>query len=73
MKQTLFITGTDTGVGKTALALYLQRLIGADKWSTTKHNGTELKIELMEDIAFIGMDVKKHTRFWLVRTTVSMH
>ena len=39
------------GVGKTALALYLQRLIGADKWSTTKHNGTELKIELMEDIA----------------------
>jgi len=39
------------GIGKTGLALYLQHLLGCDKWSTTKLNGTQLKIELIEDIA----------------------
>jgi replication-associated recombination protein RarA len=39
------------GLGKTALALYLQNLLGCDKWSTTKLNGTQLKIELIEEIA----------------------
>lgn len=39
------------GVGKTALALYLQTLLACDKWSTTKLNGTQVKIELIEELA----------------------
>ena len=41
----------DPGIGKSNLVLYLQHLIGCDKWSTTKLNGTQLKIEMIEDIA----------------------
>lgn len=39
------------GIGKTGLALYIQHLLGCDKWSTTKLNGTQMKIELIEEIA----------------------
>jgi hypothetical protein len=31
------------GIGKTGLALYRQRLLGCDKWSTTKLNGTQFQ------------------------------
>jgi replication-associated recombination protein RarA len=46
----LLING-QPGIGKTALALYLQSLLGCDKWSTTKLNGTQLKIDLLEELA----------------------
>jgi len=39
------------GVGKTGLALYLQSLLGCNKWSTNKLNGTQVKIEVIEDLA----------------------
>lgn len=39
------------GIGKTGLSLYLQQLLGCDKWSTTKLNGTQLKIELIEEMS----------------------
>jgi replication-associated recombination protein RarA len=39
------------GVGKTALALYLQHLLGCNRWSVNKYNGTQLKIELLEEMA----------------------
>jgi DNA polymerase III delta prime subunit len=39
------------GLGKSLIALYLQHLIGCDQWSTTKLNGTQVKIEAIEDIA----------------------
>ena len=39
------------GTGKTALALYLQSLLGCGKWSITKLNGTQLKIELIEELS----------------------
>jgi replication-associated recombination protein RarA len=39
------------GIGKTGLGLYLQKLIGCTKFSTTKTNGTQMKIELIDDIA----------------------
>lgn len=39
------------GLGKTALSLYFQRLIGCDKWSTTKLNGTQVKLEVVEQLA----------------------
>lgn len=39
------------GIGKSALAHYLQKLLGCDKWSTTKLNGTQVKVETVEDIA----------------------
>jgi len=40
------------GVGKSELAKYVQFLTGCHpKWGTTKKNGTQMKIELIEDIA----------------------
>jgi replication-associated recombination protein RarA len=40
------------GIGKSELARYVQFLAGVHpKWGTTKLNGTELKIEKIEDIA----------------------
>lgn len=39
------------GIGKTALALYLQHLLDCGKWSTNKLNGTQLKIEMIEELA----------------------
>ena len=39
------------GLGKTALSLYFQRLLGCDKWSTTKLNGTSVNKEVVEELA----------------------
>jgi len=39
------------GLGKSLLAQYTQHLAGCDKWSTIKLNGTQVKIEVIEDIA----------------------
>jgi len=40
------------GTGKSELAKYVQFLTGCNpKWGTTKLNGTQLKIEMIEDIA----------------------
>ncbi len=39
------------GLGKSLIAQYLQYLVGCDKWSTIKLNGTQVKIEVIEDIA----------------------
>lgn len=39
------------GIGKTAMALYFQHLLGCDKWSTSKYNGTQMKVEVIEDLA----------------------
>jgi replication-associated recombination protein RarA len=46
----LLLTG-EPGLGKSALVLYLQHLLGCDKWSTTKLNGTQLKVEVMDELA----------------------
>lgn len=39
------------GTGKSALALYLQRLLGCNKFSTMKLNGTQVRIETVEQMA----------------------
>lgn len=39
------------GVGKSSLVQYLQYLTGCNKWNTTKLNGTECKIDKIEEIA----------------------
>jgi replication-associated recombination protein RarA len=39
------------GLGKSALAAYLQGLLGCNKWNTIKLNGTECKVELIHEIA----------------------
>ena len=41
----------EPGRGKSELVKYLQFLVGANKWSTTKLNGTSLKVDYVEDIA----------------------
>jgi DNA polymerase III delta prime subunit len=42
----------EPGIGKSALAKYLLKLLGCDpKWSTKKYNGTQVKIETVEEIA----------------------
>ena len=46
-----FLINGSPGLGKSALVAYFQHLIGCNKWSTTKLNGTECKIERIEDIA----------------------
>ncbi|HWY30595.1 MAG TPA: AAA family ATPase, partial [Candidatus Acidoferrum sp.] len=38
------------GIGKTANALYLQYLLACNRWSTTKLNGTEVKVDKIEEI-----------------------
>jgi replication-associated recombination protein RarA len=38
------------GLGKTALALYLQSLAGCNKWNTSKYNGVQMKLEVIEEI-----------------------
>jgi hypothetical protein len=45
-----FLFNGNPGLGKSALVLYLQHLTGCTKWSTTKLNGTECKIERFEEI-----------------------
>lgn len=39
------------GIGKSALADYFMRQLGCDRWHTTLLNGTQLKIEIVEEIA----------------------
>jgi Holliday junction resolvasome RuvABC ATP-dependent DNA helicase subunit len=39
------------GLGKSALAAYLQQLLGCDKWNTIKLNGTQCKVEAIQEIA----------------------
>ena len=42
----------EPGIGKSALARYFIQLLGANpKWSVTKLNGTQVKIEKVEEIA----------------------
>lgn len=46
-----FLFNGAPGVGKSALVRYLQHLVGCDRFSTTKKNGTQIKIELVEELA----------------------
>jgi len=46
-----FLFNGKPGLGKSALVQYLQHLTGCTKWSTTKLNGTECKMERIEEIA----------------------
>lgn len=39
------------GLGKSALVAYLQHLLGCNKWNTIKLNGTQCKVEAIEEIA----------------------
>jgi replication-associated recombination protein RarA len=39
------------GIGKSALANYLTQRLGCDRWHTTLLNGTQVKIEEVEEIA----------------------
>ena len=45
----ILLNGTP-GIGKSALALYCGHLLGCNKWSTTRLNGTKVKIEKLEEI-----------------------
>ena len=45
-----FLFNGKPGLGKSALVQYLQHLTGCTKWSTTKLNGTECKMERIEEI-----------------------
>ena len=40
----------EPGVGRSALAAYTQQLLQCDKWSTTRLNGTQVKIEKVEEL-----------------------
>lgn len=46
-----FLFAGEPGLGKSALAAYFQYLLGVDKWSLTKLNGTEVKIEKVPELA----------------------
>jgi len=48
------------GLGKSLLARYLQHLAGTNDWSRSKYNGTEVKIEALEKIAY---DLRKTNWF----------
>ena len=39
------------GLGKSALVAWLQQLLGCNKWNTIKLNGTQCKVETIEEIA----------------------
>lgn len=39
------------GLGKSLIAVYLRQLLGCDQWSTEKLNGTQVKMEVIEEIA----------------------
>ena len=38
-------------MGKSALVAYLQQLLGCNKWNTIKLNGTQCKVETIQEIA----------------------
>jgi DNA polymerase III delta prime subunit len=46
-----YLFAGEPGLGKSAVAAYFTKLIGADKWSVTKLNGTEVKIEKVQELA----------------------
>jgi replication-associated recombination protein RarA len=46
-----FLLNGPPGIGKSALTLYAQHLLGCDKWTTRRLNGTQVKIELVESLA----------------------
>lgn len=46
-----FLCNGEPGTGKSALALFFQHRLGCNKWSTTKYNGTQIKIEVVEELA----------------------
>lgn len=46
---TLLILGKP-GIGKSQLAEHFVRCTGSDKWSITKYNGTQIKIEIADQI-----------------------
>lgn len=46
-----FLIAGRSGLGKSMLAKFLQHLTRCNKWNTTKLNGTELKVEKMQEIA----------------------
>ncbi len=48
--QKLLFPG-DPGVGKSLMVKFIQHLTGCNKWSTSKFNGTQCKIETVEQIA----------------------
>lgn len=47
-----FLVNGQPGIGKSALAGYLAHLLGADRWSITKYNGTQVKMEAVEKVAY---------------------
>lgn len=46
-----FLFAGHPGTGKTELAQYVQRLLNVTKWSLTKLNGTQCKVEAVERMA----------------------
>jgi replication-associated recombination protein RarA len=46
-----FLFNGHPGIGKSDLVKFLQHLLGCDKWSYTKLNGTQCKMEKVEEIA----------------------
>lgn len=46
-----FLLNGPPGCGKTALVHYLQSLLGADEFDTRKFNGTEVKLETVNDMS----------------------
>jgi len=46
-----FLLNGRPGLGKSALVAYLQQLLGCNKWNTIKLNGTQCKVEAIEEIS----------------------
>jgi replication-associated recombination protein RarA len=46
-----FLFSGPPGTGKSSLAEYAQAQLGCDKWTTTKLNGTQARIEVLDDLA----------------------
>lgn len=46
-----FLLNGRPGLGKSALAFFVKHSLRCDKWSTQRFNGTQVKIELVEQLA----------------------
>lgn len=46
-----FLYAGEPGIGKSELVKYLQHLTGCNQWNTTQLNGTQCKIERIEELA----------------------
>lgn len=46
-----FLLPGEPGVGKSLMVKFMQHLTGCNKWNTTKLNGTQVKVEKVEEIA----------------------